>query len=343
MSKRPTIHDLAKAAGVSVATVDRVLNSRSRVREATAQRVMIAAEDIGYHATGLLKQRFQETRPHKRIAILLQRSSDFFYQAFGDAFAKSANEERQFQLDIDVIFMDEVSPAFINAQLSLANETADAIAIVTIDHTIINNKIDEIRAAGKPVITLLSQLSTQNCTSHIGLDNRKAGRSAAWALSRLAKQTGEIGVLLGTHRYLNQEIAEISFISYFRELNKDFTILPSIINLDDERLAAEATAQLLADHPNLVGIYSAGGGVKGMLRSLRVEPRGKDIIVVCNELTPDTRQALIDGYADLVLSTPIEKLAHHTIKLFCKALTNRTEPRFAPVLLPADLYMQENI
>ena len=44
MAKRPTIDDLAAAAGVSVATVDRVLNGRHKVREATAKRVAEAAD-----------------------------------------------------------------------------------------------------------------------------------------------------------------------------------------------------------------------------------------------------------------------------------------------------------
>ena len=39
MAKRPTITDLARISGVSVATVDRVLNSRLPVREETARRV----------------------------------------------------------------------------------------------------------------------------------------------------------------------------------------------------------------------------------------------------------------------------------------------------------------
>ena len=39
MARRPTIDDLAQAAGVSVATVDRVLNGRPNVREGTARRV----------------------------------------------------------------------------------------------------------------------------------------------------------------------------------------------------------------------------------------------------------------------------------------------------------------
>lgn len=41
---RPTIADLARAAGVSTATVDRVLNGRQSVREETVRRVHDAAE-----------------------------------------------------------------------------------------------------------------------------------------------------------------------------------------------------------------------------------------------------------------------------------------------------------
>ncbi|HUG61288.1 MAG TPA: LacI family DNA-binding transcriptional regulator, partial [Methylomirabilota bacterium] len=39
MGSRPTIEDVARSAGVSVATVDRVLNGRQKVREDTARRV----------------------------------------------------------------------------------------------------------------------------------------------------------------------------------------------------------------------------------------------------------------------------------------------------------------
>ena len=43
--------DVAREArAVSIATVDRVLNGRERVREETARRVYEAARRIGYHA-----------------------------------------------------------------------------------------------------------------------------------------------------------------------------------------------------------------------------------------------------------------------------------------------------
>ena len=73
MSRRPTIADLAKEAGVSVATVDRVLNGRHPVREETARRVYEAASAIGYHAAALIHQRITADLPKMDFAFLLQK------------------------------------------------------------------------------------------------------------------------------------------------------------------------------------------------------------------------------------------------------------------------------
>ena len=45
---RPTVHDIAAAAGVSLATVDRVLNQRPGVRHVTREKVETAIREIGY-------------------------------------------------------------------------------------------------------------------------------------------------------------------------------------------------------------------------------------------------------------------------------------------------------
>jgi len=45
---KPTTKDLAKAAGVSLATIDRVLNARSGVRKATIERVQKAIKTTGF-------------------------------------------------------------------------------------------------------------------------------------------------------------------------------------------------------------------------------------------------------------------------------------------------------
>src|SRR3712207_1309211 len=87
VSRRPTIADLAREAGVSVATVDRVLNGRHPVREDTARRVLAAAEEIGFHATSLLKQRVHVDAPQRTFGFVLQKESHHFYQALATALA----------------------------------------------------------------------------------------------------------------------------------------------------------------------------------------------------------------------------------------------------------------
>ena len=94
MGNRPTITDLAKAAGVSVATVDRVLNQRHPVRESTAERVLRAAEAIDFHATALIRRRLREGVPVRTFGFLLQKRADVFYQQLGVDLAAAANLSR---------------------------------------------------------------------------------------------------------------------------------------------------------------------------------------------------------------------------------------------------------
>jgi LacI family transcriptional regulator, galactose operon repressor len=61
MSRRPTIRDVAERAGVSIATVSRVLNDRADVSVETRERVREVARSVGYTADpaarGLVTQR----------------------------------------------------------------------------------------------------------------------------------------------------------------------------------------------------------------------------------------------------------------------------------------------
>lgn len=51
MTRRPTIHDVAAAAGVSVATVSKAVNGRYGVASATVDRVLRAVEELGYESS----------------------------------------------------------------------------------------------------------------------------------------------------------------------------------------------------------------------------------------------------------------------------------------------------
>jgi len=51
ITRRPTIHDVAQRAGVSVSTVSKAVNSRYGVATATVERVLVAVEELGYESS----------------------------------------------------------------------------------------------------------------------------------------------------------------------------------------------------------------------------------------------------------------------------------------------------
>ncbi len=341
MVKRPTLHDLANAAGVSIATVDRVINRRLPVSGDTSQRVVKAAESIGYHATSLLKRRVEEM-PARRFGFLLQKP-DAFYRQLGQELVTASRSSRLVEGKPFIDFVEDVVPAIIAERLLQIAKKSDAVAVVAMDHPIVNEAVEAVIAQGKPVFTLLSNINSSAVSGHFGADSRKCGRIAGWTISRLAKKPGKIGILVGSHRYLNQELSEISFRTYMREHAPDFQLLEPITNLDDERIAYEAVSDMVSSNSDLVGVYVSGGGQEGLIRALREFCAPHQLVAVCNELTPATRAALHDGVIDLTLGTPFASLARLLVDAMAKGTIGQDMPHLRPLNLPPDVFIAENI
>jgi len=350
------------AAGVSVATVDRVLNRRLPVREVTVERVLEAAEAIGFHAAGLIRQRLREGTPPRTFGFLLQGRGDRFYQGFGEELAAATRARADIRGKPVVEFVDELSPAVIAQRLGDLGARVDALAVVSVDHPHVSLAIERLRAKGVPTFAVISDLTADTRAAFIGQDSRKEGRTAAWMIAKTASRItpngpgpngpGKVGIIVGTHRYLCQETAEISFRSYFREHAPEFRLLESLVNLEDARIAQEATRDLLDRNADLVGLYICGGGMEGVIdaaREARAEGlQHEPVAIVCNELSDKTRDALIDGILTAVISTRTGQIAARTVEAMAAAIGDPSSSQLAAaqptqLLVPFDLYIAENV
>ncbi|MER9596865.1 LacI family DNA-binding transcriptional regulator [Mesorhizobium sp. M0244] len=342
-TRRPTIADLARQAGVSISTVDRVLNGRDPVRRDKAERVLSAAEEIGFHAAGLIRKRIGPERPAKTLGFLLQQPWRLFYQDLGHALAEETRANPLIQGTPRVVFVDNLDPAAIAEQMNQLAKSVDALAVVTADHPHVSRAVDGFAERGVPVFALISELSAQNRLGYVGLDNFKVGRTAAWAISGLCNKPGKVGILVGSHRYRCQEQNEMGFRSYFREHASDFSLIEPLASLEDSRYSAEITRELFARNPDLVGLYVAGGGIRGVMQALREQPDFQRIITVGHDLTAETRTGLIDGVLKLVISHPIQNLSQTVVAAMALAATQSRQEASVPVVLPFDLHVSENV
>ncbi len=342
LSRRPTIADVAEAAGVSVATVDRVLNARHSVRETTAARVIDAAEAIGFHAAPLLKTRLRTDAPERTFAFLLQRP-DAFYTQFGADLAAATRALTEVRGKPVVDYCPDLSAAVVAERLLRLGETAHAAAIVSVDHPRVSDAISTLRARGVPTFAILTELGAEAAAPYVGRDNRKEGRTAAWLIAKAARRPGKVGIIVGSHRLLCQETAEISFRAYLRENAPEFTALEPLVNLEDPRIAYAATQDLIGANRDLVGLYLCGGGQGGVIAAARDEAAPGNLAIVCNELTAEARAGLIDGVLTAVISTPTALLAERALTAMSAAIASPHETAPSPVFVPFELYLPTNI
>jgi len=342
-TRRPTIADVARKAGVGVATVDRVINKRARVRPETANRVLEAAEAIGFRASSLIRTRVEESGEERTLGFILQKRTTPFYRLLAKALSDATKGSAALKGLPVVEFMEQLTPQAMVKTLEQLSEKADAIGLVAADHPHINQAVDKLAANGIPTVTLLTDLSTPSRAGYVGIDNRMAGRTAAWTITRLSKRPGKVGIIMGSHRYLCQELCEVSFRSYCRENAPTFQIVEAVVNLEDPSLAQEATLELLDHNPDMVGLYCAGGGVEGVIAALREMTTPGQLVTVCNELTEQTRSALIDGVVDLVIAHRCEELAVKAVETMANVLAGRANQAPTQWQLPFDIFISENV
>ena len=343
MAKRPTIADLARHAGVSVATVDRALNGRLPVREETAQRIFKAARAIDYHAAGLLGRQLLQDPPQYRLGFVLLQPSQPFYAEFARELTAAVAEASGFRAHMHLDYLEGHTTSEICSKLNAAAAQSQAVALVAIDHPTVSAAVEALKEKHIPVFSLLSDFASGVRCCYIGVDNRKAGRTAGWALAKTAPRPGKVAVFVGSHRFHGQELREIGLRAYLRENAPGFEVVETLVSLEAREIAHEATLDLLARHPDLVGIYVAGGGMEGAISALREENMAGRLALICNEITADSRAAIADGIVTLAISTPLRRLARELVALMVRAIEMGPAEVPGQIFLPFDMHVSENI
>ncbi len=342
-SRRPTLKDLAEAAGVGVATVDRVLNERPNVSEAAIERVLGAAERIGYPTGKLEAIRLDATRPIIRFGFVLHKPSQEFYRNFARALEAAVEERADIRGRCDVRFATSQAPSDFASELTQIAKTADVLATSAINHPTLTDTIRTLQDHAKPVFSLLNDAASGVQQSYIGLDNVKVGRIAGWMIATQIREPGKVAVFIGGNRWHGHILRETGLRSYLRDHASQLELLDAIVNLETRQVTYEATLDLLDRHSDLRGIYVAGGGMEGAIEALRESrPAGKVALIV-NELTNESRDALSKRYVSLVIATPLDQLCRELVDLMIKAAQGGMSENSGQHYLLPQLFVPESL
>ncbi|MGL4239279.1 LacI family DNA-binding transcriptional regulator [Tabrizicola sp.] len=312
---RPTVNDIAREAGVSLATVDRVLNARPGVRDKTVRAVNDAIDRLGYvrnvAAANLARQR------RYRFLFILPAVQSQFVQALSDAIIESARGPLAEASEVIIATVPQRDPhAIVTVLDDQGDQPIDGCAIMAHETPEVRDLIIRLKEQGTAVVSLITDQPQAPRDHFVGIDNHAAGRTAGILLGRFVGPTpGKVAVVVSSMLARDMVDRRLGFDEVLAERFPHLQALPSLEGHDDRDLTAQITAACLASHENVVAVYVAGAGTRGVNEALRKAGLSGKTVVVAHELTAHTRAGLEDGSIDAVISQDVGHLARSALRV----------------------------
>ncbi|GGH39787.1 transcriptional regulator, LacI family [Cribrihabitans marinus] len=339
--KKPTVNDIARVAGVSLATVDRVLNARPGVRSVTIEKVNEAIAELGYvrdtAAANLARKRLY------RLLFILPDTANEFVVALKAAIAEQGAKLHHQRTTLDALSVPPFDPqAIVDALDGLDAARIDGVAVFGPETPSVRDAVRRTRARGIAVVAFVSDLPSSDRDHFVGIDNIAAGRTAAKLMGRFVRGKGRILVITGSRLARDHLERRTGFDAVMSREFPHLEVMASIEGRDDPDLIRQMLPDVFDAYPDIRGIYSSAAGNPGLIRFLDAAGPHDDLVVIAHELTAASRAALERGVFDAIISQDTGHLVRSATRLL-KATADRVPFDDTQERIRIDIYLRENM
>lgn len=324
---RPTLTEISREAGVSPATVDRVLNDRPGVKEHTRAHVLSVARRLGLRTWAA---------PGPRLAFLLPQGTNTFIKMLAAQIEAQAPEGCETRVET----FEGFDPATLAHRIAGLRGTVDGLGLIALDHPLVREAIRGLAASGVKVVTLCSDIQSTPRIAYIGTDNAQAGRLAGYVTGRFLSRPAKVALMAGSLSYRGHQEREMGFRQV---LHEDFPALEVVELrevLDDREKARTETLALLDRHPDLAAIYNIGGGSQGIGQALKERGLAGQVVFIGHEATPGNKALLLDGTLSAVIDQNPRVEAREALACLTAALRGEA---YQPIPPRQHIIFRENI
>lgn len=320
---RPTTKDLAKAAGVSLATVDRVLNGRTGVRKTTVEAVNAAIRNIGFERNQLAATL---ARKHGyRFGFVLPKEGDEFLKEILIRIREENSAGRAEMVQVKAIRVDDHDPHKAARALAKLNaEDFDGIAVMAPETPQIRDAIKRMRERGINTIPFIANQQDTPTDSFVGINNRAAGSTAGRLMGRFScGKTGTVAVINDTMQSRDSLERRLGFDAICNAFFPNLTVLPSLETFGDPERTHRIVGTMLKANANLLGVYIVGSEARVPLEAMEKFAQNRDLVVLAHERTPSTISALNEGKLAAVITQDTGHLVRSAVRILRAKCLNR--------------------
>jgi len=338
---RPTAKDLAVEAGVSLATIDRVLNGRPGVKPRTVRRVNEAIERIGFvrnpAAVNLARKKSYQFR------FLLPELGDQFLEVLVRHIEEARKPFADEMADIAAVRLPVEDPYKLAAYLaSLDAQSVQGIAIMAPESPQVRDAINRLLERGIEVVQFIAGQPKAGSNDFVGINNHAAGATAAQLIGRFSKsEKGKILIVSETMQARDSIERRLGFDQVINREYPGLYILPSVETRGDISRTRRIFENVFANHSDITGLYVMSAEARVPVREIsRIATR--PLVKIVHERTPFTEAALQNREIDAVIAQDSGHLVRSAIRIL-KARIDQRLPLASQERIRIEILLKENL
>lgn len=254
--KKYTIKDIAKLAGVSKGTVDRVIHKRGKVSEAALEKVTKLLEEIDYQPNPIARS-LKNNKVYQICVVIPNPEEDSFWKPCEDVVKSAVKEYKSYGVDIKVFFYSPDSvQSFKDINKEVLIAAPDAVLLAPLFYKESISVAKKYQAAGIVVSSFNNQIKSDQVINFVGQNLLQSGRVAAKLMHMTVPENSNLLVCHIDESLVNalhMQEKEKGFKDYFASLrDAKYNVLTMSSSRKD---LDKSINELLGSNKNISGIF----------------------------------------------------------------------------------------
>lgn len=320
-TKNASMKLIAEKAGVSIGTVDRALNNRGRIKEATRNRILVIAKELDYRPNEIA--RALSVNKSIKIAAIYPTEPDSFTKLFTVGFAQANERYASFGLEYTEIRTRTLDPQeILDAAVDIDFSQYDGV-LINAGGTVLKDLINEITALGVPVATFNSDIPDSRRLFFSGENHFLGGQISGELAASLIQHKGNIGLFCGLPIYAQQQRNAGFMVA--TSLYSEIKITKTIYHDDIGELIEEKACKMISgDCPDVIFCNSATGALP-LCKVIQESNLDKKVAVVGYDYEPGLDEMFENGvYNASIFQHPVRQ-AYNALSYMFEYLFYETE------------------
>jgi LacI family transcriptional regulator len=339
------IKDIARLAGVSVGTVDRVLHNRGRVSEEAMRKVLKVLEEIDYKPN-VIARTLGANKTYRIAALLPNPAQDPYWALTKDGIDQAQAEWMRYGVTIEPHFFDQYAKDTLAAVASkIVESPPDGVLVAPIFYHESLPHLKSFEELNVPYVLVNTRIENIASLSFIGQDLYQSGKLGGELMHLSLRETEGIVAVLHINEDLDNSIhlaeKERGFRDYFLQNGNQFSVR-TVNCYDPSALTGDDTITGLLSDGALRGVFVTTSHGTALMAGLLEQHGKRDVKLIGYDLLTDNVRFLKKGVIRFLIHQNPKRQAFLGINHLVSHLILK-KPTPSQDLLPLEIISQQNI